>query len=396
MMLEGSIMRYLKLLYKYLVFLPLFSKEYRLSLFNILKFKYSYENKDYIVFYDSFSVHYSFTKPIIQELNKRTESSIILIVGEKNHPALVNKNSNIEVIFISNKATVLFKLLKIKLMLTPSSYFSKKFKPKNVNLVHMFHSIVSMHYIYGDGAFDAYDTFFAVGPHHMKELKRTAVIRGWKEKEFLEIGYPKIQALVKEQSENTKSENIRVLFAPSWGEYNLLKIHGVEIVNRVLSLGHEIVVRPHPHSFMYDNETIKQIKEIEKNNTKCKIEDSNFAAFESFKKADILISDYSGAAYEFAFGLLKPVLFIDVPKKISSLSKEQLEYLPMEVTCRENIGAVTTMNDFIVNFNKLIDNTHNWEETLKNVRKECIFNPSNSVEKAVEAIIRLKEKIDAK
>ena len=43
--------------------------------------------------------------------------------------------------------------------------------------------------------------------------------------------------------------------------------------------------------------------------------------------------------------------------------------------------------------------THNWEETLKNVRKEYIFNPSNSVEKAVEAIeaiIRLKEKIDAK
>ena len=137
-----------------------------------------------------------------------------------------------------------------------------------------------------------------------------------------------------------------------------------------------IVVRPHPLALENQN---------------CVLEDSNFARLESFNKSDILISDYSGAAYEYAFGLLKPVLFIDVPKKISSLTKEQLEYLPMEVTCREQIGAVTTMENFEENFRNILDNQDRWKDIIKEVRKDYIFNPSNSIEKAVEAIIKLKE-----
>ena len=38
----------------------------------------------------------------------------------------------------------------------------------------------------------------------------------------------------------------------------------------------------------------------------------------SFDKADLMISDWSGVAFEFAFGLEKPVIFIDLPKKINN------------------------------------------------------------------------------
>ena len=35
---------------------------------------------------------------------------------------------------------------------------------------------------------------------------------------------------------------------------------------------------------------------------------------------DILISDWSGSAFEFAFGTLRPVIFLDLPKKINNES----------------------------------------------------------------------------
>ena len=38
----------------------------------------------------------------------------------------------------------------------------------------------------------------------------------------------------------------------------------------------------------------------------------------SFYKADIMISDWSGAAFEFAMGLEKPVVFIDTKEKINN------------------------------------------------------------------------------
>lgn len=390
-------MRIVKLIFKYCIYLPIFSSEFRKSLLNVLKFKLYHGRKNAVVFYDRFPSHYSFSRNVINKLLEKNQLPIILIVGDKTHPMLKNHNKNIEVLYIYNKTEILFRLLNIKLMITPASHFATRFKPKGVNLVHIFHSIVSMHYVYGDGAFDGYDTFFAVGPHHIEELKRTQSLRGLENKKFLEIGYPKIEELViQEPKLQNTNEKIKVLFAPSWGEYNLLKLHGVEIINKVLDMGYEIVVRPHPHSFMYDIETIQMIKQIASENNSCVLEDSNFAALESFNKSDILISDYSGAAYEYAFGLLKPVLFIDVPKKISSLTKEQLDYLPMEVTCREQIGAVTTMENFEDNFRNILDNQNEWRDTIKEVRKDYIFNPSNSIEKAVEAIIKLKEEIDGK
>ncbi len=46
--------------------------------------------------------------------------------------------------------------------------------------------------------------------------------------------------------------------------------------------------------------------------------ETNIATNDSFCAADLMISDWSGAALEFAFATERPGLFVDVPRKVNN------------------------------------------------------------------------------
>ena len=382
-----------KLLFKYLVYLPITNLSYWQSLYSVIKYKVLYENKNHITFFDQVSSRNNFSSLLIQELLKKEK--IILIVGDKKHIAFKNQNQNqnLIVLFLDQSVIILFKLLKIKFMITFDSGFSPKIKSKDTYIIHLFHSIVSINHIYKNGSFDGYDVFFMVGPHHEKELLDMEKNRNWTNKKYIPIGYPKLDILIKNNNKQIykKNNQITILFAPSWGNNNILKLEGINIINKVLNLGFNIIVRPHPNSFIYDKLIIQQINEICKINKQCILENSNFALMDSYVTSDLLISDWSGAAYEYAFGLLKPVLFIDTPRKINNNSKVEINKLPMEVVCREKIGKITSMDQFEKNIS-LILNESNWKEKIKKVRKNYIFNPGNATKVAIEEIYKLRNK----
>ena len=58
-----------------------------------------------------------------------------------------------------------------------------------------------------------------------------------------------------------------------------------------------------------------------------------------------MISDWSGAALEYSFGLNKPVIFLDLPKKINNPSYKDIDVIPLEVSIREDIGVVASVDD---------------------------------------------------
>ena len=59
-----------------------------------------------------------------------------------------------------------------------------------------------------------------------------------------------------------------------------------------------------------------------------------------FSWADIIVSDWSSVAFEFSFSTFKPVLFVDVPRKINNPNYKQLDIEPVEVSSREILGSV--------------------------------------------------------
>src|SRR5207244_12904967 len=66
---------------------------------------------------------------------------------------------------------------------------------------------------------------------------------------------------------------------------------------------------------------------------------------QSLHDADVMISDWSGAALEFALGLERPVLFIDTPRKVNNRDYARLQCEPLEVLIRPQVGVVVSPQD---------------------------------------------------
>jgi YidC/Oxa1 family membrane protein insertase len=109
-----------------------------------------------------------------------------------------------------------------------------------------------------------------------------------------------------------------------------------------------------------------------------------------------MISDWSGVALEFAFAFEKPILYIDVPKKIQNPDYKDIPEIPIEVRIREKIGKIVLPSE-IKNVPKEIENLiqkslETKGEIIK-IRDNEIFNIGSSDKKAAEYIIKLLDRL---
>ena len=116
-----------------------------------------------------------------------------------------------------------------------------------------------------------------------------------------------------------KNEKKTILLAPSWGTDNILESIGESLIDAIILKDYILIIRPHPIFFIEKKDIIKKLRE-KCDNINIFLENSTDDD-SSFFKADIMISDYSGVAFEFAFLREKPILFIDVPKKVLNINE---------------------------------------------------------------------------
>ncbi len=76
------------------------------------------------------------------------------------------------------------------------------------------------------------------------------------------------------------------------------------------------------------------------------IYEEDVAGQDSLHNSDVMISDWSGAALDYAFGLNKPVIFVDVPRKVNNPDYKELDIEPFEAQIREKIGTIVSSNKF--------------------------------------------------
>ena len=70
---------------------------------------------------------------------------------------------------------------------------------------------------------------------------------------------------------------------------------------------------------------------------------------ESFHNSKCLISDWSGISFEYAFVFEKPIIFIDVPKKILNTESDRISSEPIEIAIREKIGKIVSPDNLSEN-----------------------------------------------
>lgn len=257
---------------------------------------------------------------------------------------------------------------------TPSigtSIFPKsQIKPSSMipKYIYLFHSLVSPNEMYVKNSFKNFDFIFSPSKTISEQLKNLVS----NNTKIYETGYLLFDEIDVFKFIDRKSN--KVLLAPTWGDgvkeisKNINKINEFVIKNEL-----KLVFRPHP---MTDIKSLKLNSEI--------IIDSNkdLSNLEMYKN---LITDFSGIALEFFYLTGRPVLFLDVTKKIKrKLKKKEKDLNLIENDMRNIIGKVTKIDD-LTNFD--ISTVYAEEESRKFI--ESLNYSKSSLIQTVDIINKL-------
>ena len=117
-------------------------------------------------------------------------------------------------------------------------------------------------------------------------------------------------------SSSRESEKKKIMIAPSWNTGNILETCIDTILEKLLPLSYEIVVRPHPEFIQRQGKKVTEIQNRYKGHNNFFLE-TNSASSQNIQDSALLITDWSGIGKEFAWAMGRPVIYIDTPKKNS-------------------------------------------------------------------------------
>jgi YidC/Oxa1 family membrane protein insertase len=350
-----------------------------------------------IVIYTEHGGYYPSFEGLIEQLTVAHNQSLCYVTSDPNDPIFQILDSRIKTFYL-NKLLIFFMSFvncKVFIMtLTDLNQYHLKRSANPVHYVYVFHAMVSTHMIYRYGSFDHYDTILCVGPHQKKEICRHEEINGLATKELIEAGYYRLERIYQayqkyQQVKHSPSKKATILVAPSWGLQNILESCGEDLVEILLEAGYKVIVRPHPETLRQKPEVIEFLSSKFGNNSHFTLETS-VAMDDSILRADILICDYSGIALEYAFGTERPVLFLDVPKKIRNQRYKELGIEPLELSIRPEIGVVVSpekLDTVPQNIAVLLANKEKYQQKLARLRAQIIYAFGHSSQVGAQYIL---------
>ena len=377
-----------------------FGTSFNSELNELKKFERLEQKERQIVFYSENKNSLFIFESLINELINTHNCNICYVTSSKDEPILKNSNKKIKTFCVGEgiARTKFFLNLKanILIMTMPDleTFHIKRSKIYPVHYLYIFHSMISTHLAYRKEAFDHFDSIFCVGNYQIEEIRSAEIIYGLKPKNLIPFGYNHLDNLIKKKSNiiksNTKNQ-IQILIAPSWGKDGLFEKFGDEIISMLLQLGYKIIFRPHP---MTQKKSIKKINHIEKKfaSNQNFILEKEIINFDSFLFSDLMISDWSGAALEYAFTLEKPILYVDVPKKNNNPNFLDIPHIPIEESIREKIGEIISVENIElipIKIEELLKKSDLWKNKIKKVKNEMILNLNKSDKIGAEEIMKI-------
>jgi YidC/Oxa1 family membrane protein insertase len=254
--------------------------------------------------------------------------------------------------------------------------------------IYIFHAAVSTHQQYNKEAFFNYDAIFCIGNYQNTEIRAVEKRYELPQKELISYGYPLLDelAIKKESSSIAKPA---ILIAPSWFNGCIFDTCIEELLKRLSELNYSIILRSHPEYEKRKKKEFNRIKQLVQFFPQMEI-DKMPDVTERLATTDILITDRSGIALEFAFGMKRPVLFIDTALKINNADYDELGIEPLENSIRNQIGISISPDNLNQLSNKLKELEFfgiDFSSKAEKLSKELFYNSDESYQKGVEYIL---------
>jgi YidC/Oxa1 family membrane protein insertase len=173
---------------------------------------------------------------------------------------------------------------------------------------------------------------------------------------------------------------VHVLIAPSWGELGIIETVGERLVGILIDRGFKVTLRPHPQTIRRSKVILKKISNRYSNSNLFELE-TDVSTTNSLFESDLMITDWSGTAFDYAFGLERPVLFIDTAPKVNNPSHAEIALEPFERLSRSTIGKIChpdSLETVPACVDELVETSERFSETIRSYREQSVFNVGSS------------------
>ena len=369
---------------------------------------FSIANK-HLVFYSEKSGFYKYFADVIDYLLAHSNLTIHYITSDPKDAIFEKAKTEpqIKPYYIGEKRliTLMMKMDADMVVMTMTDlenfHIKRSYVRKDIEYVYVFHAPLSYIMTLRQGALDHYDTVFCTGKGQVEELRKSETLYRLPEKRIVECGYSVIEnmrAHYLANRERYSGQGVkRILVAPSWQEDNILDSCLDPMLNSLVREGWQIIVRPHPEYLKrYTarwNALRERYREIPEERL---LFQSDFSSNETVYSADILVSDWSGIVFEYAFSTRRPVLSIDTPMKVANPSYDEIDAQPLNLRLRGEIGARLPMEragEAGAEVERLLEHAEDYERKLAGLCDEYLYNLGRSGEIGGRYILQqLKER----
>ena len=262
-------------------------------------------------------------------------------------------------------------------------HIKRSYVRKDVEYVYVPHGLDSLNLTMRTGSVDHYDAVLCVGPNQKEEIKKTEEVYNLPPKKLVECGYMLLDDMRAGFSEKADcSEQPVILIAPSWQEANIMDSCIDELLTSLQYTGYHIVVRPHPQYVKHREAQLNDLKARYAGTPQVEIQ-TNFASNSTVFQADLLITDWSGIAYEYAYTTCRPVLFVNTPMKVMNPEYERIGVVPINISIRKEIGREIEPDDAgqaNIVVEEMVARRGEYQERIRNLACQNVYNLGQSAQ----------------
>ena len=344
----------------------------------------------HIVFYAEGAGFYKYFESVISWLLAHSTVTIHYITNDPRDGvfALAEQNPRFRAYFIGENRfiTLMLKLdTDIMVMTTPDlekMFIKRSYVRKDIEYVYIDHGISSCNMLLREGALDYFDTVFCSGQHIVDEMRAQEKTYGLAERTLVPYGYGLLANMEKqlEATEQPTDGRLRVCIGPSWYVDNILDSCLEELLASLKEINALVTIRPHPQyvrRFPARMEALRALCAAEEDWT---LEEST-ATVTSLLTADVLISDWSNVALEYAFVTKRPVLFVNTPMKVVNPNWEKIGVEPVDFRLRRELGRAIAPEEAAqagAIIRDMVAERDSWRERITASREKTLFTTEQS------------------
>lgn len=367
---------------------------------------FSVVNK-HLVFYSENSGFYKYYKGIIEYLLEHTNLNIHYITSDPQDAIfeLAKTQEKIRPYYIAEKKLItLFMKMEadVVVMTMPdleNFHIKRSYVRNDIEYIFIPHSMDSLNMTMRTSCMDHYDTVLCVGPHQKEEIQKNEVAYNTTRKKLIDWGYSLLDEMIADYNsmEHEKHEQKTIMIAPSWQEDNIVDSCLEEILDELKQDKFNVIVRPHPQHVRHRRDYMEFLKKKYADNDNITIQ-TDFSSNSDVFNADLLITDWSGISYEYAYATRKPVLHINTPMKIMNPEYQTIDTVPINILVREEIGcSVDTdkLNTLREKVNDLINRSDEYYDKIGGFINEYVYNLGSAGEVGAKYIYEaVKNQVD--